>query len=175
MSARCYPLTRLMSVRFLFVLTAIVFGACGDDTSSEPSEPPNPPRLDFVSIDTVPSAALTPGEDGEAPVLPSPLPLGCEGAVIVELSYANFELRPPGSCGATPRCGHILLSATGTSVSARAITKRAFLSLSPPSSFVGPVSFDARLVLDNGAAFETADGAQIVATASAEFSFAGTC
>jgi hypothetical protein len=140
--------------------SAILFGACGDDSSS--STPQVVEVIPGVTLDVRPADA--PRDPGEPAAW-----IPCNGSMVATLTVENWELGVPGTCGEKERCGHVLVRATSANtapLNVRSVTSTVFVGLVPPADWAGTVDFVAQLSLDDGTPYRTAEGRTVEATLS---------
>lgn len=140
----------------LFRLSAVAFAAsvaCGDDSSSQSSEPVAPPVFDLLSVEPV-----------------SEFPACDRVDLIARVAIEGWELLPPGACGAEDECGHFALHARGPNsvLTVRSATQTTLVTLRPRADWVGTVTFEAELLRDDGSPFQTPEGSGVTDTLTLE-------
>jgi hypothetical protein len=90
--------------------------SCGDDEpTKEPLAPPGPASVEIRAFIGAGSERFG-RSDADAVVVE------CTGLLAVELRLENWLLRPPRNCGATPQCGHVLVSVGDVEIEASTST-----------------------------------------------------
>jgi hypothetical protein len=148
---------RLRSVLGCFLLSFVAV-ACGDDGSEDESPVSvDPVGLRIVSVSTTSGTAWTP----ESPV---PLPLGCEGGLVVEVAVqGEFTLRPPGACRSAT-CGHVRVRAepaAGEATEIQFSSRFGLLQLGSTAS--GLTTLHAELAIADGSVYLNADASPAAA------------
>ncbi|HYO96813.1 MAG TPA: hypothetical protein VER33_20020 [Polyangiaceae bacterium] len=138
---------------------SFVAAGCGDGGSDE--EAParvDPIGLRIVSVSTTSGVAWTP----ETPV---PLPLGCDGRLVLDVAIeGTFTVRPPGWCGRLPACGHVRVRAepaTGAATQLEFSARLGLLELG--STWSGLTALHAELATGDGDVYLNADASAAAA------------
>lgn len=149
---------RLRSLFGCLVLSFVAVG-CGDEGSDDGAPASvDPVGLRIVSVSTTSGVAW-------APENPVALPLGCDGALVVEVAIqGSFRVRPPGACFRDTTCGHVRVRAepaTGEAQKIEFSSRFGLLELGPTAS--GPSTLHAELATGDGAVYMNADASPAAA------------
>ena len=172
-----------MRRRFLRCWLAVLVGAgCGDDDKSKPVELPDLPELTITGVQPVGGVLRSPGEgcfelgrdaDQTLYVMVGPTAEDQPGQL------QGFTLRPPGSCGGTPQCGHVLLRVDPASGSEALQVRAASVAIGVPMGGVdvpvGTHTIRVALVDDEGAAILDDDERPIWTAVTLELAAFGQC
>jgi hypothetical protein len=160
------PRSARLSLALLLALGTSAAG-CGSETSSSTGDL-NPARL--------PQLAITSPKDGICIEVPVDRPVG----VPIQLQLAertkgegyDFTLAPPGTCGQTVQCGHIVLFVPDPDWNLQPNNSGSNLVIdvlsTPEKPLSGSIEVTAKLVNDDGAELLDPSNAPIYATATFE-------
>jgi hypothetical protein len=159
------PRTRLLAA--IALLTTSLLAGCGDNGNNAIT--PVVPTVYIKSLTPSVGAAWEFAPDGP----PAALVMPCDGKVAVAAGTTDFTVKPPGGCGETLSCGHVLLSTSLSDQTEGALQTPVLFQLDP--AFSGTATFTAALVHDDASSYLDDQMEPIVQTLEVSFDAAVGC